>query len=193
MKLTKAVVDALPVPEKGYALVWDSELKGFGVRVTESGAKSFILQRRINGKECRMTLGRYGAVTGEQARKDALVKAGQIASGGDPVADKRRARAASISLKEVLADYFASRKNLAPKTVHDMKATLEWGCPIWLTLPTARITRTMVERRHRELGEKGHGAANKWGRYLRALLNFAAAKYTDAEGQPIITDNPSRS
>ena len=190
MKISKSVVDTLPIPAKGYALVWDSELKGFGVRVTDKGIKSFILQRRINGKDCRMTLGRYGAVTVEQARKDAKVKAGLIASGGDPVAEKRRKKAAQVTLRQALDDYFVSRKTLAPKTVHDMEATLEWGCPIWLTLPAARITRNMVERRHRELGEKGHGAANKWGRYLRALLNFTASKYTDAEGQPILTDNP---
>jgi len=60
MKISKSVVDTLPIPAKGYALIWDSELKGFGVRVTDKGIKSFILQRRINGKDCRMTLGRYG-------------------------------------------------------------------------------------------------------------------------------------
>ena len=190
MKLTKAVVDALPLPAKGYALHWDDEIKGFGVRVLSTGTMSFILQQRIHGKDRRMTLGRYGKVTVEQARKLAQANTGLIASGGDPVAEKKRKNAVEIKLAQVLEDYFTSRKNLAPKTVHDMRATLGWGCPIWLTLPAARITRNMVERRHRELGEKGHGAANKWGRYLRALLNFAAAKYTDAEGQPILTDNP---
>ena len=190
MKLSKTVVDALPVPEKGYTLTWDSELKGFGVRVTPSGIKTFILQRRIHGKDRRISLGRFGAVTVEQARRDALVKSGQIASGGDPVADKQRAKAAQKTLAEVIEDYFGSRKTLAPKTIKDMKDTMQWGCPNWLSRPVAKITRNMVERRHKELGEKGHGAANKWGRYLRALLNFAASKYTDTEGQPILTDNP---
>ena len=190
MKITKSFVDSLPVPAKGYTLHWDSELKGFGVRVTPSGIKTFILQRRIHGKDRRISLGRFGAVTVEQARRDAKVKSGQIASGNDPVADKQRAKAAQVPLSQCMADYFTSRKTLAPKTIKDMQATLQWGCPLWLSLPAARITRNMVERRHRELGEKGHGAANKWGRYLRALLNFAAAKYTDPEGQPILTDNP---
>ncbi len=190
IKLNKESVDALPIPEKGYTLAWDTDLTGFGVRVMSSGTKTFVLQQRIHGKDRRMTLGRHGKVTPEQARKLAKITTGQIASGGDPVAEKRRKKAAQVTLRQALDDYFISRKTLAPKTVHDMGATLEWGCRIWLTLPTARITRNMVERRHRELGEKGHGAANKWGRYLRALLNFAAAKYTDAEGQPILTDNP---
>ncbi len=190
MKITKRAVDSVSLPAKGYALHWDDELKGFGLRVTSAGVKSFILQKRIHGKDHRITLGRYGEITTEQARKDAMAKAGLIAGGGDPVADKRRDRASRVTLKACLDDYFASRKNLAPKTVQDMRATLEWGCPIWLTLPAARVTRNMVERRHKELGEKGHGAANKWGRYLRALLNFAASKYTDTEGQPILTDNP---
>ncbi|MHB8563965.1 MAG: tyrosine-type recombinase/integrase [Acidiferrobacteraceae bacterium] len=190
MKITKRTVDALTLPAKGYVLHWDDEIKGFGVRVMATGAKSFILQKRIHGKDHRITLGRYGAVTVEQARRDAKIKAGLIASGGDPVADKRRAALATKKLAEVMADYFTSRKSLAPRTVKDITTTLAWGCTDWLTRPIPKITRNMVERRHRELGSKAPAAANKWARYLRALLNFAIGKYTDTEGQPLLTDNP---
>ncbi len=190
MKITKRTVDSAPLPAKGYTLHWDDEIRGFGLRVMCTGAKSFILQKRIHGKDHRITLGRYGAVTVEQARKDAKIKAGLIASGGDPVADKKRAGLATKTLTEVLADYLTARKGLAAKTVKDITATLQWGCADWLKKPIPKITRPMVEKRHADLGAKAPAAANKWARYLRALLNFAASKYTDAEGQPILTDNP---
>ena len=60
MKLTKTVVERLQAPAQGYTLHWDRELKGFGVRVTARGVKTFILQRRVNGKDRRMTIGRLG-------------------------------------------------------------------------------------------------------------------------------------
>lgn len=189
-KITKTVIDALTPPANGYALYWDSEIKGFGVRIAASGVTSFILQKRVHGKDCRITLGRYGAITTETARKLARTNTGLIASGGDPVADKKREKAATKELAEIMADYFISRKSLAARTVKDITATLGWGCTDWLTKPIPKITRNMVERRHRELGSKAPAAANKWARYLRVLLNFAIRKYTDTERRPILTDNP---
>ncbi len=47
----------------------------------------------------------------------------------------------------------------------------------------------MMLARHRKIGRKTPASANKWGRYLRALLTFAAGRYTDSEGRPILTDN----
>ena len=61
MKLTKAVIDKLPVPGSGYALYRDDELSGFGVRITHAGVKSFFLEKRIHRKVKRLTIGRYGA------------------------------------------------------------------------------------------------------------------------------------
>lgn len=58
--LTNAVVEALPLPDKGQKLHWDSgkgSVSGFGVRVTANGAKSYIVQGRVNGKSVRYTIG----------------------------------------------------------------------------------------------------------------------------------------
>ena len=63
MRLTKTVVERLPAPAKGYTLHWDGELRGFGVRVTARGVKTFVLQRRVNGKDRRITIGRMGPLT----------------------------------------------------------------------------------------------------------------------------------
>jgi integrase len=189
MKITKRAVDSTPIPAKGYALVWDDELKGFGLRVTASGVKSFILQKRIHGKDHRITLGRYGEITTEQARKDAQVKAGVIAGGGDPVADKRRAALATKTLAEVLADYGEARNAIRESTRKDMAGVLKRYSADWLKKPINTITPDKVLKRHKKVGQDAPAAANKWARYLRALLNFAAGRYTDTEGRPILTDN----
>ena len=189
MKITKRAVDSAPMPAKGYALIWDDELKGFGLRVTSSGVRSFILQKRIHGKDHRITLGRYGELTTEQARKDAQIKAGLIAGGGDPVADKRRAALATKTLAEVLADYGEARNSITDSTRKDMAGVLKRYSADWLKKPINTITPDMVLARHKRIGKETPASANKWGRYLRALLSFAAGRYTDTEGRPILTDN----
>ncbi|MGY4752616.1 integrase arm-type DNA-binding domain-containing protein [Pannonibacter sp. Q-1] len=84
-KLTKKAVDDLKAPASGQAFLWDGELKGFGVRITKAGAKTFILQyRNAAGKSRRINIGRYGVMTLENARSEAKIKLGAIAAGEDP-------------------------------------------------------------------------------------------------------------
>jgi len=189
-KLTKTVLDRLPLPESGYSIHLDTELKGFGVRVTPTGVKSFYLEKRINGKPRRIKIGRYGEMTAEQARKEAIKLSGQIATGGDPVAEKRRVKLASKTLAEVFADYLESRKDLKPRTITDMKNAFKEAFPDWMSKPVVKITPAMIEKRHKAHGERSKARANLAMRYLRALFNFAAAKYQDDDGKPLIDSNP---
>ena len=188
MKLSKSAIDKLPPPVSGYALHWDDALPGFGLRITASGVRSFIVQRRINGKEHRVTLGRYGVLTPEQGRREAQKFLGQVAQGADPVADKIKARVESVTLKESLAAYLESRQ-LKPRTISDLHQAFK-GFRDWEKKPLSSISREMVSKRHRELGELSPARANLAMRYLRAVFNFAIAHYTDREGQPFIADNP---
>jgi integrase len=92
-KITKRAVDALEPPAEKQTVLWDIEIKGFGVRVLPSGLKTFILQyRNIEGIKRRLNLGRYGVMTVEQARDQAKIKLGAIASGEDPAQDVHEAR-----------------------------------------------------------------------------------------------------
>ena len=161
MRITKRAVDNVSLPAKGYALHWDDKLKGFGLRVTSAGVKSFILQKRIHGKDHRITLGRYGAVTVEQARKDARTKAGLIAGGGDPIADKRRAVLATKTLTQVLADYGEARNAITESTRKDMAGVLKRYSPDWLKKPVNALTPDMILARHKRIGKATPASANK--------------------------------
>ena len=106
-KLTKRSVDALAAPRKGQAFKWDGELRGFGVRVTASGLKSFILQyRNSEGRSRRIVIGRYGILTVEQAREKAKIQLGSIADGKDPAAEKND-RKQAMKVEEV-CDWYMS-------------------------------------------------------------------------------------
>jgi hypothetical protein len=95
VRLTKRVVDASEPSESRY-IVWDSELNGFGLRVEASGAKTFVVRYRADGggrtaPQRFVTIGRFGNLTVEQARKQAKVVLGGVAVGEDP-ADERRTK-----------------------------------------------------------------------------------------------------
>lgn len=95
-KLTKTVVDAIPASSER-RIVWDKELSGFGVRVEASGTKTFIIRYRANGGGRNApkrfhTVGRFGNLTVDEARKQAKVLLGAAAKGEDPAGDRQAKR-----------------------------------------------------------------------------------------------------
>ena len=83
-KISKRTIEAAAAKEKDY-FIWDSELSGFGFKVTPKGRKAFVIQYRIGGQSRRMTLGSFGAFTSEQARSLAQNAVRQVARGEDPM------------------------------------------------------------------------------------------------------------
>jgi integrase len=93
-KITKREVDALrPGANGAEAVLWDSEMKGFGVRVQRGGTKSYILHYRAGrgrGAPLRkLTIGKHGSPwTAETARDEATRLRGLIVGGADPATDR---------------------------------------------------------------------------------------------------------
>jgi integrase len=97
-KITKTLVDALACkPGQRDFMVFDSELTGFAVRVTEAGARRFLLQYSRGGRTKRLPLGKYGEVTVFEARKLAMTALGDLTGGGDPVAARQDRQAAILA------------------------------------------------------------------------------------------------
>ncbi len=190
-KITKSYVDKLSTPQTGQAFIRDTELKGFAVRVTSSGAKSFILEKRIDGKVKRLTLGRYPEITVEQARKEAHKLLGQIATGRNPVAEKKQEALQGTTLKQAFDDFVKTRKNLKERTLYDYRRVMSIIFADWQDKAMIDINKDMVSKRHNKIGaERGEAYANLSMRFLRALFNFAIAQYEDGNGNSILRENP---
>jgi integrase len=196
MKITKLVVDKLPTPEPSATSqtmqkrYYDEALKGFGVRVTSGGTKAFFVEKLVHGKLRRITVGRYPELTAEQARREAQKLLGKIATGIDPIAEKKEAKARIMTLKSVFEDYLNARKALKPSTIFDYRRVMREGFADWQSKPLLSINKDMIAKRHTKLGERSHARANLAMRLLRAIFNFAAGEYEDSNGQSLIIENP---
>ena len=96
--ISKRTVDGLSVDDKD-AVFWDRELTGFGVRVYPSGSKVYVVQTRAKGKSKRVTLGRHGVISADQARRKAAETIARIKSGEDPGAKP----ASTVTVTDVAA------------------------------------------------------------------------------------------
>ena len=195
MRLTKTRVEGFEPPPSGYATVWDDNLHGFGLRVTANGARSYIVQARVNGRTRRVTIGRHGVLTAEEARKKARKVLGQMADGVDPVAEKRRKAARSVTLGELVDDYLKNRrrrdgKPLADSTKSDVRRHLRANFAEWRDKSVGEITHDMVRRKYSAIGKRSEAQANQAIRVLSALFNYAQASYRDEGGAPILPSNP---
>jgi integrase len=93
-KLTDKLLRDLIPPASGSRITFDSELKGFGVRITAKGAKAFVLDYRVDRVQRRPTIGSYPDWSVAAARAEAARLKREIDLGGDPMAERRAAREA---------------------------------------------------------------------------------------------------
>lgn len=192
MKLTKAFVDkAKPPLNKDQIFYRDDELKGFALRITAGGVKSFVVETLINNKVRRMTLGKYGRLTTEQARKEAKGLLGSIARGINPIAEKQAQKIKGTTLKQAFEDYLKARKSLKQTTITDYERVLKQVVPDWMNKSITSINKDMISKRHTQYGESNSKArANLAMRLLRAIFNYAINQYQYEDGAAIITVNP---
>lgn len=190
MRLTKTTVEQTPMPDKGQAFYRDDMLKGFALRVTAGGAKSFIIEKRINNKVKRKTLGRFGELTVEQARKEAQKFLGQVASGHDPIAEKKTALIQGVTLKEAFELYLKVRSGLKDTTVRDYRRLMKEIFGKWQDRELKNITKDMVQKLHHDYGQRSEARANNAMRLLKAIFNFAKGQYEDAQGRSLFPENP---
>lgn len=192
IRINKSAVDQAVAPQgKDQEFYRDDHLKGFALRVTASGVKSFVVETLINKKVRRITLGKYGQLTAEQARKEAMSLLGRIARGENPIAEKKLQKVKAITLQQAFDDYLQARKSLKHTTIADYKRVLQQVMPDWLNKPIVSISRDMIAKRHAKYGDSNSKArANLCMRLLRAIFNFAIYQYQTEEGENVISVNP---
>ncbi len=109
-RLTKRTVDGI-APGNRPSIIYDTELKGFGVRVMPSGSKAWIVEFRPNGggrkvATKRMTLGQTRTLNADEARKAARDILAAVRLGQDPARERAPNRNTPV-LREFVERYLA--------------------------------------------------------------------------------------
>jgi integrase len=111
-RLTDKMATKVPPPASGYEIHWCPATPGFGLRVSSTGDRAYILERRVDGKTTRRTLGKAagpGAISAEAAREIKIETSSLLQKRQDPLAAKREARKTqvreSVTLSAALEEY----------------------------------------------------------------------------------------
>jgi len=194
-RITKRVVDRIEPGERDQ-FVWDSEAKGFGLKVTPKGRRIYIVQTRVGGRLRRYTVGRHGSPwTPEGARKEAIKFLGLIASGKDPLLLAGKARD-GISVSELCKLYLEEGCHTKkPLSRYNDKGNIRRHIkPLVGRLKLSELRRADIERmmtdvaagktaidertgfRGRAIVKGGEIAANNAVTLLSAMLSFAVSR-----------------
>src|SRR5688572_22725530 len=98
VRLTTTSLNRLAATSRRYS-VFDTALPAFGVRVEPSGIKTFQLWYRVGGRLRQATLGRFGVLTLDEARKKAREMLVEAGNGSDPLA-RRDATKTALMVRE---------------------------------------------------------------------------------------------
>ena len=129
--LTDRKLQALKT-EKTQEDFWDRSLGGFGVRVSKTGRKSFVVMYNFEGQKRRTTLGRYPAISLADARDRAKVLLFDVARGTDPQAEKMKQLRAP-TFEELASEYLERHARLKKRSWKEGKRVIErdllprWG------------------------------------------------------------------
>lgn len=151
MLTEKRIRDAKPGPKA--AILWDTAIKGFGVKIQPGGTKVYVLSYRIDGRKRQATLARVGELSLADARKRAGAELVRIREGeADPLQrrqDRRDAATVADAFERFLGP-FSDRRiangRMTERTRHDYGFQARaYVLPTFGSRKIASVTRADVE------------------------------------------------
>ncbi len=185
-KLTKRVVDRLAPRDRPF-IAFDAEVKGFGCRIAPNGAKTFVLEYRpgVGGRgvaKSRLTLGRYGTITVEQARQAALLALARVRLGADPQADKARQREDFLTIAALIDRFVAEHVGkLKAGTAVGYKIALDKLRTAHGKMNASHLTRAHLATMHAKMADGPYGA-NRFLAVVSILFAWAIDRGLLPEG-----------
>ena len=130
----------------------DANITGFELRIRPSGVKAFAFRYRVQGgRQQRLKLGNYPALSADEARKRALIAAADVANGIDVVARQRveRANAARLrasTLKAFLDEQYEPWAVTHLRTANFQLKRIRSDFKEWLDIPMVELDPVLIER-----------------------------------------------
>jgi integrase len=185
-KISKRTVDAAK-PDAKDTYVWDVAIKGFALKVTPPGTKTYLFEYKDRSRKTRrVTIGHHGVITAEQARERAKALAAEVELGGNPAADRTGHRAA-LRVSE-LADRWMSehvKVRRKPKTARDYRGWLDRHIiPKIGSMKVPEVQPRDVEKVVHALSDHPT-TANRVLAVISSMFTFAIRRH-------MVRDNPAR-
>ncbi len=182
-----AAMLALPAVER--KTLWDTELKGFGVRPRAGDSAAFVVNMSHNGKLKLDTIGRWGEMSVDAARKAVLAVKGDRGQGRLTEGDVKRLATTGVTLREATLNHIEKirAKGARPRSIQTIEDEIFEGRHVkdWLDRPLRGLKPVECRERHKTLAEKktdgtgGPHVANRVMRHIRAIWNTTANDSVD--------------
>lgn len=205
-RLTDRVARATPLPTAGYVVYWCPQTPGFGLRVSRTGDRAYVFERRVDGKTVRRTLGKAAgakAISAEAARELKITVSSELQTGVDRAGVKRAARATekreSVTFADAVHEYVKGKRRgkdgleLKDRTKSDYLAMIKPGGTKQNGQPFAdgmlysladkslhKITAADIRKVYAAAASHGQRQATYCMQVLRAVLNWHGVAVEDS-------------
>jgi integrase len=177
-------VNKLPIPASSYEVYWDDQqgFKGFGLRVTSAGKKTYFVQRRIKGtgKEVRYTIGEHGVITCDEARGKALKVIMNMKNGIDPRQKEKENSVQKYTLRQALADKLKEVGRNGPlkeSTKAQYNQIFSTVFEDWMDRTIASIEIGEIQSQFKDMKSRTPIYAKQAFSMLQAVFEFASGEY----------------
>ncbi len=167
-------IEQIPLPQPGKRSVYyDTRVSHLALRVTDTGTKTFLVYRWVDGKSLKRTIGQFPDLSIEQARTAAQKMNSSLAQGIDPLELKRVARK-ELTLGELFDQYIEDYAKGRCQTWEEMVRNFDRNFHDWKETKISKIKKIDVQTRINKLGAGGEHAhkANRAHDDLRALFEW---------------------
>jgi integrase len=192
MKLTQVAVERVKPPATGRVEYWDTQLPGFGLRLSDKGGRTWTCMYRVGGKLVRETIGTLALIPKvDEARERARQSMRKASDGVNPIEERQRAEEEEHRQVEAEAarqrdtmgaaiDRYLERyavKRMRPEYYKETERTLRRDVVAPLgARPIREITRREIRELIESVVDRGSPShANHVLAYLRAMLNWAVS------------------
>lgn len=191
LRLTKTAIEKLRTDDPTGTRYYDEELTGLALRVFPSGKRIFFLEYWVSGRRRRMTLGPFGVLTVDEARRRARIELGKATTGEDPQADKIAARAVP-TFKEWVDDTYMVDVRARKKSSREDERYLKVAKDAFGATRLCDITPADVAAVYHKIANDGHKiAANRFRASVSACL-ARAWREGRIEHNPCLRVRPDR-